>query len=183
MNKLYLFLAEGFEEIEAVAVIDVLRRAELNVITVSITDDKLVKGAHNIVIVADVLFDEVADFKDGKGLILPGGMPGTSNLDAHQPLVKLVSEYYRTGKFIAAICAAPLILGKLRLLRNTEATCYPGFEEYLEDAIFSKQKVVKSGKIITGKGPGCAIEFALKIVETLCGEELAESLKKAMIAD
>lgn len=182
MNKksIFIFLATGFEETEAVAIIDVLRRAELNVTTVSITGTKLVTGAHTISVEADVLFEDI-DLKDGTMLILPGGMPGTKNLEAFVPLSKAISEYYKAGKHLAAICAAPMILGKMRLLRNEEAICYPGFEEHLEDAILSKKRVVRSGKIITGKGPGTAIEFGLLIVETLKGKELAEEIADGMI--
>jgi 4-methyl-5(b-hydroxyethyl)-thiazole monophosphate biosynthesis len=179
-NSIYIFLATGFEETEAVAIIDVLRRAELHVTVVSVTGQRMVTGSHKISVEADALFEE-CDFKEGNMLVLPGGMPGTRNLEAFVPLTKLISEYYRVGKYLAAICAAPLILGKMRLLRNEEATCYPGYEEDLEDAVLSKQRVVRSGKIITGKGPGTSIEFGLKIVETLKGEELAASLAKAMI--
>lgn len=179
-NNLFIFLASGFEEIEAVAIIDVLRRAEFNIKSISITGEKMVTGAHNISIEADALFENT-DFKTGNMLILPGGMPGTANLENYKPLKDLVKEYYKTGKELAAICAAPIILGKMSLLRNEEAICYPGFEEYLEDAIISKKRVVRSGNTITGKGPGCAIEFALLIVETLKGKELAASIAKAMI--
>lgn len=179
-DKVYVFLAEGFEEIEAVTIIDVLRRAAIETCTVSITGKLKVLGAHAIAIEADVLFED-ANFKDGKMLVLPGGMPGTRNLEAFIPLNKLIQEYYKTGKFVAAICAAPLILGKMLLLRNEEATCYPGFEENLEGAVLSKQRVVRSGKMITSKGPGTAIEFALKLVESLKDEEAAAKLAKALI--
>lgn len=179
-HSIYIFLAAGFEETEAVAIIDVLRRAELPVTVVSVTGQKMVTGSHHISIQADALFEE-CNFADGTMLVLPGGMPGTRNLEAYQPLGKLISEYYKGGKYLSAICAAPLILGKMCLLRNEEAICYPGYEDDLVDAILSKQRVVRSGKIITGKGPGTAIEFGLKIVETLKGQEQADELAKAMI--
>jgi protein deglycase len=180
MVGIYVFLASGFEEIEAVAVIDVLRRAKLEVVIVSVVGEKKVIGAHGIALEADVLF-ESQDFKNGSMLILPGGMPGTRNLEAFQPLTKLISEYYRAGKYLAAICAAPLIYGKMNLLRNEEAICYPGFEEDLIGAVLSKQRVVSSGKMITAKGAGCAIEFGLKIVEILKGKEDADKIAEAMI--
>lgn len=179
-NKVFVFLAEGFEEIEAVSIIDVLRRANIETWTVSTTGNTKVTGAHAITIEADILFEN-ADFKDGKMLVLPGGMPGTRNLEAFTPLIKLIQEYYRAGKFVTAICAAPLILGKMMLLRNEEATCYPGFEDDLEGAVLSKQRVARSGKMITSKGPGTAIEFALKLVESLKDEASAASLAKALI--
>jgi 4-methyl-5(b-hydroxyethyl)-thiazole monophosphate biosynthesis len=178
-KPIFVFLAEGFEEIEAIAPIDILRRAELQIITVSITGKKLVTGSHGISVEADILFED-ADFSKGQMLILPGG-PGTKNLEAFSPLIKLISEYYKGGKYLSAICAAPMILGKMRLLRNEQATCYPGYEDYLEDAILSKEKAICSGKIITAKGAGTAIEFGLKIVETLKGKELADKLAKAII--
>lgn len=182
MSKIFVFLADGFEEIEAIAIIDVLRRAELDTTTVSISKQFLVKGAHNISVQADILFEDL-DPLMGTMLVLPGGMPGTKNLDAHNGLQRLIMEYYGKGKRIAAICAAPMILGKLNLLRNSEATCYPGYEEYLTDAILSKNRVAESGRIITSKGPGSAIEFALKIVETMSDTETAKRIAKAMIVN
>ncbi len=174
-NRVFLFLASGFEEIEAVATIDILRRAQIDITVVSITGQKTVKGAHGITIEADSLFEQT-DFNSGNMLILPGGMPGTKNLELFAPLSKLIGEYYKKGKFLAAICAAPSILGKMHLLRNEEVICYPGFEEFLNEAVISKQKVIRSNKIITAKGPGVAIEFGLKIVETLIGKDLADEL-------
>lgn len=180
MSQVFIFLATGFEETEAIAIIDVLRRADISTTIVSVTGQTAVTGSHGISVVTDALF-EVVNFTEGQMLVLPGGMPGTNNLEAFAPLTKLINEYYKSGKYLAAICAAPLILGKMRLLRNEEAICYPGYEEHLEDAILSKERVVRSGKIITGKGPGTAIEFGLLLVETLKGKELADTIKKAMI--
>ena len=178
--QVFIFLATGFEEIEAIATIDVLRRADVDVKIVSVTGEKLVSGAHNVAVQADALF-ETCDFSKGEMLILPGGMPGTTHLEACQPLIELVKEYHKQGKYIAAICAAPMIFGNLNLLQNKEATCYPGFEKYLKGAVLSSQRAVRSGKIITAKGPGTAIEFALKIVETLKSKELAAQLSEGMI--
>lgn len=179
-NKIYLFLATGFEEIEAIATIDILRRAKIETVTVSVTGHRTVIGAHQIPVEADALF-EYTDFKDGNMLVFPGGMPGTRNLEAFTPLTKLISEYYKSGKYLAAICAAPLILGKMHLLRNEEATCYPGYEDDLEGAVLSKQKVIRSNKIITARGAGVAIEFALKIIETLENSNLAEQIAKDIV--
>lgn len=181
--KQYIFIAEGFEEIEAITTIDILRRAQLQVISVSITNQKTVTGAHGITIQTDATFDQITDFAQAQTIILPGGMPGTTNLEAYQPLIKLISQSYKSGKYIAAICAAPSILGKMRLLRNEEATAYPGFEEHLEDAVLSKQKVVRSGKMITARGPGATIQFALKIVETIKGQEAAQQIAADLIID
>ena len=175
----YLFLADGFEEIEAIAPIDILRRANIDIKTVSISDTKEVTGAHGIIIQADLLFAEV-DFNLNDMLILPGGMPGTKNLDAHQALKTLLSAQYKKGGKIAAICAAPSILGKMELLKGKEAICYPGFEETLTGAVISKHLVVKSENIITAKGAGVAVEFALQIVEELKGKSESEKIASAI---
>lgn len=178
--KLYLHLAEGFEEIEAITVIDVLRRAGIDIETVSITGSKEVKGAHDIKVVSDKHFEEV-DYNNCEMIIFPGGMPGTMNLESHKGLSKKVMEFQQEGKWIAAICAAPKILGNLELLVGKDATCYPGFEEELKGANISSDAVVQSDKIITSKGPGTAMLFALRIVEVLKGKEIAEDLKGKMI--
>jgi 4-methyl-5(b-hydroxyethyl)-thiazole monophosphate biosynthesis len=175
----YLFLANGFEEIEAIAPIDILRRANINIQTVSISNTKEVTGAHGIIIHADLLFTGT-HFSINEMLILPGGMPGTKNLDAHQGLKKILSEQSEKGGKIAAICAAPSILGKMGLLKGKEAICYPGFEEALSGVVISKSLVVKSGNIITAKGAGVAVEFALKIVEELKGKSESERIATAI---
>ena len=168
MNKVFLFLATGFEEIEAVATIDVLLRGEVDVVTVSITGNTLVKGAHGISVKADKLFEEV-DFEEGTMLILPGGMPGASNLSAHEGLKNIILKYSSENKYLAAICAAPFVYGELGILNGKKATCYPSFEPRLIGAVLSEETVVQDGKIITGKGPGFAVDFGLKIVEELQG--------------
>lgn len=177
--KTYVFLADGFEEIEAVVTIDILRRAEVEVQTISISSLKEVNGAHGISIIADQLFEEV-DFSDAEMLILPGGMPGTKNLEAHLGLKTLLAEQAAKNRYIAAICAAPSILGKMGLLRGMEAVCFPGFESSLLGATLSTEKVVHSNTIITAKGAGVATEFALKIVEILkdknCAQQISETI-------
>lgn len=173
--KAFVFLADGFEEIEAITPIDILRRAGIEVITVSISSTNEVSGKHNITVITDCLFTE-ADFTDNDLLLLPGGMPGTKNLEVHNGLKKLLLKQAEKGKKIAAICAAPSILGKIGLLEGEKATCYPGFEDQLLGAILSEEKVVESGNIITAKGAGVAIEFALKIVEVLKGKGIAEKI-------
>jgi len=177
--KVFLFLADGFEEIEAIAPIDILRRAEIEVVTVSISDNKLVRGAHNIFVQADSLFSET-DFSEDCLLLLPGGMPGTKNLDAHVGLKNLLKEHAENKKPIAAICAAPSILGKMGLLDGKDAICFPGFEDQLIGAVVSKDKVVKSGLITTAKAAGVAIQFALKLVEDLKGKKIAEKIAKSI---
>ena len=178
--KVFVFLATGFEEIEAIATIDVLRRADIDVEIVSITREKMVTGAHGVVVQTDALFDN-CDFSKGEMLILPGGMPGAQHLEECKPLIELVKEYHEKGKYLAAICAAPMILGNLGLLNGKEAISYPGFEKYLKGAVLSSQKVARSGQLITGKGPGVSIDFALKIVETLKSKELSDKLREMMM--
>lgn len=178
--KAYVFLANGFEEVEAITPIDLLRRAGIQVITVSISNDKKVVGAHNIPIEADTIFT-AQDYDDADLLLLPGGMPGTNNLNAHDGLKKLICKHYSESKLIAAICAAPIVLGQLSLLEGEDAVCYPGFENQLKGANLLYEKVIKSHHIITSRGVGCAIEFALKIIETLCGKKTAEEIALSII--
>ena len=176
----YLFLGTGFEEVEAIATIDVLRRAEVELTTVSVMQERSVEGAHGVRIEADKMFDEV-DFSKSEMLILPGGMPGTLNLGAHEGLLSLLREQNKKGGWIAAICAAPSVLGKMHLLRNHQAVCYPGFEEQLEEAFVSKDRVMVSGNIVTSRGPGCTIEFALQLATVLKGEEVAKTVAEGML--
>lgn len=178
--RILLFLAEGFEEIEAVAPIDVFRRAGIDVTTVSVSDKLTVTGAHGIGVNADVIFEK-ADLSGDFLIYLPGGMPGTTNLDNHTGLKNLIEKQAAKGATIAAICAAPSILGKMGLLKEKEAICYPGFESFLTDAKISSSTIVKSGNILTAKGPGVAIPFALKIVEELKGKDTAQQVANGMI--
>lgn len=182
MKKIVVFLAEGFEEIEAITVIDILRRAGLEVTTVSIEKNEHVKGAHGITIIADKVFNK-KEITDIEMIILPGGMPGTNNLNHHQELKNIILEYYKNKKYIAAICAAPLILGQLGILNNKKAVCYPGYEKELKGAIYSNEKVVIDNNIITSKGVGAAIDFSLKIVETLINKETATKLRQALVVE
>lgn len=177
---IYLFLATGFEEIEAVATIDVIRRAQLEITTVSVTGRLDVTGAHGINVKADALFDEV-NFSRAEMLILPGGMPGTLNLENYQPLTTLLKDHNKRGGRIAAICAAPSVLGKMHLLRNLQAVCYPGFEEQLAGAFVCKEPVVISSNITTSRGPGFADQFGLAIVRQLRGNEVADQVAKDML--
>jgi len=178
--KVYMHLAEGFEEIEALSVVDVLRRAQIETDTVSVTGKKEVTGAHGIRVIADLLFED-ADYSSADMIVLPGGMPGTLNLEKHIGLTEIILQFSREGKWLAAICAAPSIFGKLELLKGKSATCYPGFEKYLIDAVHSEESVVVSDKIITSKGPGTAIYFALEIVKIIKGEESAEEIREGMV--
>jgi len=176
-----MHLADGFEEIEAISVVDILRRADIKVQMVSIMGKKEVVGAHHIGVMADVLFENV-DYKDVDMIILPGGGQGTQNMAEHVGLNEQLTKQFMSGKWIAAICAAPTVLGKLGLLTGKSAVCYPGCESQLTGAdISSSASVIVDGKIITSRGPGTSFEFALKIVELLKGLEVANSLKSQMI--
>jgi len=178
--KVFVFLAEGFEEIEAVATIDILRRGDLDVTTVSITGKNAVNGAHNISVVADQLFEE-ANFESGQMLVLPGGMPGAKNLNEHEGLKSLIKQYVSENKKIAAICAAPLVFGGLNLLQGKKATAYPGFEDTLLGASYVNDKVVQDSNIITGKGPGLTFDFGLAIVAELQGQAKADEVARGML--
>ena len=173
--KVTVHLAEGFEEIEAVSIIDVLRRADIETVVVSVTGKLAVKGAHGLIISADALFEDI-DYKEAGMIILPGGMPGAANLKSHAGLRNKILEFEKEGKPLGAICAAPMVFGDLGILKNKPATCYPGFENQLTGAKVTGSEVEVAGEVITGKGPGVAIKFALGIVEMLKGKNLAEKL-------
>ena len=159
---IHLFLATGFEEIEALATLDILRRFGLEVCTVSVTGTRLIHGAHGIPVMADTLFRRL-DIDSSDCLIFPGGMPGAKNLLVCDALRRCLIAHHNKEKLIAAICAAPIILGKAGILKGKNATCYPGFEGYLEGANCKNSLVEVDGNIITAKGPGATIEFAFAI--------------------
>jgi len=178
--KVGVYLAEGFEEIEAVSIIDVLRRAEISVKVISVSGKLEVTGAHHIKLVADELIEDI-QAEDFGMLILPGGMPGTTNLSACKILQKQVSDFNSQNKLLGAICAAPMVLGQWGILKNRQATCFPGFEKYLTGASVSAEAVVVSGNVVTGRGAGVALAFALKIVEILKGKSVSENLAQKML--
>lgn len=177
--KAFIFLATGFEEIEAITPIDILRRAGVEVSTVSITNSKEVVGAHAVPFVADYLFSNL-NFDDADLLILPGGLPGTTNLGEHAGLKNLLLAHSSKEKKIGAICAAPTVLAKNGLLKGKQAIAYPGCEEVLVagGASIVDNAVVKSGSIVTAKGPGLSIPFALQLVSELKGEAVAKQIQK-----
>lgn len=177
--EVLLFLTEGFEEVEAVTTVDILRRANISVAMVSLTGKENVTGSHGICIKSDALFENI-DLYNSDMLILPGG-PGHVNYKTHQGLLELIKKYYAENKYLSAICAAPVIFGELNLLVGKRAVCFPSCESKLTGAAISSDKVVKDGKIITSKGPGTSADFALKIVESLKGIDAAEEIKKAFI--
>ncbi len=178
----FLFLANGFEEIEALTVVDVMRRGGLDIKTVSINTTHEVTGAHGIVVKADMTFSE-ADYNDAEWLILPGGMPGSENLHNHEGLSKLLISHAAKGK-IAAICAAPaIVLAPLGILKSKGATCYPGFEDKLVEggALRRESPVVSDGNIITANGPATALPFALAILTKSLGENHAREVGSGML--
>ena len=174
----YLFLANGFETIEALAVVDMLRLAKIDVKTVGVTG-KIVASSHNIDVTADIEIDEF-DVKDADAVVLPGGMPGTLNLEADKTVQGAIDYCIENKKYICAICAAPSILGHKGLLKGKEAICFPGFENDLTGAILSDKYVVTDGLIITARGAGVAVDFGLEIVKALKGEETAENVRKTI---
>lgn len=173
----YVFLADGCEEIEALSPVDILRRAKIEVQTVGIGSHEVV-GANGIKIVCDTEISKVSGNPDG--VILPGGMPGAENLFKNEKVKDIINLCARNDKLIAAICASPMILGRLGILEGKKACCYPGFEKELKDAEVSNEHLCVDGKIITAKGPGVSLEFALKVVEVFVGSRVASDVRLSM---
>ncbi len=175
----YVMLADGFEEIEALVVVDILRRAEIDVKTVSVNNAKLVTGSHNITVSADVFLDDINDNYDM--IVLPGGMPGTLNLKNNKELERILIDAYKNNKYLAAICAAPMVYGELGFLSGKKATCFPSFEKHLIDAKCSLDPVCFDGNMITSRGAGTAHKFAFTIVEILKDKKIADDLREGML--
>jgi 4-methyl-5(b-hydroxyethyl)-thiazole monophosphate biosynthesis len=175
--KTLIFLTTGFEEIEALATIDILRRGGVDIRSVSLTGDRTVTGGHRISVVADCLFED-ASFEHAEMLILPGG---TVKINEHEGLKREITMFAQKGKLIAAICAAPMVLGGLELLKGKKATCYPGYEKYLVKAIITDAPVVVDGNITTGRAAGCVSEFALELLKQLKGKEAADNVAQTML--
>lgn len=182
MNQSFLFLADGFEEIEALTAVDVMRRAGIDVKTVSITSALQVRGAHGVTVNADLLYDNTL-FTHAEWLVLPGGMPGATNLYEFAPLQGLLRKQAESKEGrIAAICAAPgVVLGQLGLLKGHRATCYPGFEGQMEGAEATGEPVVVDGKFVLGNGPANAMRWALTIAAEARGQETAEKVANGML--
>lgn len=180
MKKVAVLLADGFEEIEGLTVVDILRRASIYVDTVSIMEDYMIHGAHGINVQTEDLFDEV-DFTEFDMVVLPGGMPGTTNLNEHAGVRRVVRDFAESGKYVGAICAAPSILGGLGLLKGKRAACYPSVEDKLSGAVITKVPVVQDGNTITSRGMGTAIDFALKLVDVLAGRAKAEEIGESIL--
>jgi len=178
----YAFLATGFEEVEALAVVDALYRSKINVKTVSVTGEKLVTSSHGITIMADLLFDDIKN-DEVDLLFLPGGMPGTLNLGAHEGLCKMLTEHYNAGRHVAAVCAAPSVLGQLGFLKGKKATCFPGFEDKLDGAIVLTDdrsvRFVTDGNVTTSRGMGTSVELGIELVRILTDEKTAHEIALA----
>lgn len=179
MAKAVVFLGEGFEEIEALTVVDVLRRGEIECHMCSLKGES-VKGAHKIEVKADMNIEEF-NVDDYDAIILPGGMPGAENLKHSSKVIEAIKSFNEKKKLICAICAAPMVLGYSDVLKGVSATCYPGFEEYLNGANYVDKKVVVYNNIITSKGPATAVYFALEILKKLASEEIAKGHKDSMM--
>jgi len=182
MAKVYVFLADGFEDVEALIPIDVLRRGGVEVVTVSTTDFPLVESAHGVNIEADLQFDQV-DTSDADLLMLPGGMPGAANLYAHEGVCKAVCAQAAAGKKVAAICAAPaVVLAQLGLLQGKKATCYPGFEQVLKEsgAQYTADLVTVDGNITTAEGPAAAFPYAYELLTQLVDKATSDQIAEGM---
>lgn len=178
MAKSYLFLANGCEECEALLVVDLLRRAGIDLVTVSLTDEKEILSAHNVPIRADITIAEVG--QDADLLVLPGGLPGTEYLAESDALDKIIRDYHDAGKYLAAVCAGPSVYGRKGLLRGRKATCYPGFERYLQDAEYTADAVTVDGQFITANGLGACFVFPFKLIELLTDRQTAQDVADAV---
>ena len=180
MSKACIFLADGFEEIEGLTVVDILRRAGVEIHMVSITGETKVTGSHGIEIKCDTCIGQ-ENFSETELFVLPGGMPGTKNLGACKALTELLTASFESGKKLAAICAAPSVLGDLGILKGKKACCYPGFEEHLTGAQVVLDQVAQDGNVTTSRGMGTAIPFALSLVSQMVSEEKAQELAQSII--
>lgn len=180
MAKVYEFLANGFEEIEGLAPVDILRRGGVEIKTVSVTGSEFVETSHGVTVKADMRIED-ADLGDADLLMLPGGMPGSTNLNGHEGVRKALLEQNARGGRIAAICAAPMVLGSLGLLRGKRATCYPGFEKFMEGAYYTAELYTVDGNITTGRGPAATLPYAYAILASFIGEEATAEVRDGMI--
>lgn len=180
MGKVCIFFAEGFEEIEALTVVDLLRRAGIETDMVSVNEELQVTGSHQVTVTMNKIIKEI-NFDEVDMLVLPGGMPGTQNLEACIPLMEQLEDFYQKKKYISAICAAPRILGDWGMLKGRNACCYPGEEGHLDGATVTRNEVEVSEHIITARGMGCSIPFGLAIVARFLGDEAAINLAKKIV--
>ena len=180
MSKIAVFFADGCEEIEGLTVVDMLRRANLDVVSVSITGSREVHGSHNITFFADTVYEEVSA-DTFYGIVLPGGAVGTEHLGAHEGVTAAVKTFAAQGKLVAAICAAPSVLGACGVLQGKRATCHPGWEVKLPGAITCEESAVVDGNIITSRGMGTSIDFSLAIIKAFASEEVLAQVKKGIV--
>ncbi len=181
MAQVYEFLATGFEEIEALAPVDILRRGGVEVKTVSVTGSDFVESAHGVTLKADMRFEQGGDFADADMLLLPGGMPGAANLKAHEGVCQALLRQHERGRRIGAICAAPMVLGAIGLLQGRQATCYPGFEQFLTGADYTARLWQEDGNIITGEGPAATLPYAYRILSYFVGEDQMREIQQGMM--
>lgn len=183
MKKILLMLAEGFEEVEALTVVDYLRRKDIICDTCSIAESKNVEGAHRISVESDKVLKDIVDIEGYDGIVLPGGLPGSTNLRDNDRVIELVKDFDKNEKLIAAICAAPIVLEKAGIIDGKNITSYPGTEGELKSGKYKEDLVVRDGHIITARGPAVAVYFALEIVDYLIGERNKEDLKEEILLD
>ncbi len=180
MSKIAIFLAEGYEEIEALTVVDICRRCGIDIDMVSVTEELMVKSSHNVEVKADKTFSQT-DFSEYDMLVLPGGKKGTEGLEAHEGLMAQVDAFFAAGKYIAAVCAAPSIFGHRGILKGRRACSFPSFESHLEGAEVTAGPVEVAGNVITSRGMGTSIDFALAIAALFVGEEAAEEMARTIV--
>lgn len=178
--KIMVLLAEGFEEVEALTVVDYLRRMDIEVDMITITDERNVKGAHDIEVVTDKELGDL-DISKYEGVVIPGGLVGAENLKKNERVIEIVRELNHDNRLVAAICAGPIVLEEAGILGGKSYTCYPGFEDEIGQGNFKDKKVVRDGNMITSKGPALAVDFALEIVNFILGKEAKESLMKDIV--
>lgn len=180
MKKIGIFMADGCEEIEGLTVVDIVRRAKMEIVMISITGKREVTSSHQVTFLTDALAAEV-DYDTLDGIVLPGGMPGTLNLQADETVNKVIRQFATEGRLVCAICAAPSVLGAAGILEGKWATCHPGFEEKLTGAKVEEKEVVVDGNVITSRGMGTAIPFALEIVRYFADDETVEQVRKGLV--
>lgn len=179
-KKIGMMVANGYEEVEMLTVVDLLRRAGMTCDIISVSGEKELTSSHKVTVIADLLYEE-ADFDSYDALAIPGGMPGTTNLGAHAGVCEQLKKAYADGRMIAAICAAPTVFGKLGLLEGKKAICYPGMEDQLTGVEVTYEPAVRDGNIITSRGMGTAIDFGLAIIAYYEGEEAAAALAEKIV--
>lgn len=177
---IYMLFEDGYEEVEAIAVIDVLRRADIEVKLVGMKDE-IMTSAHGVKLVMDMVFDEEEIMKDAQMILLPGGQPGTDNLNKNEDVIRLLKAVDSKNAFIGAICAAPTVLDQNGILKGKRITCYPTYESKIQNGVVTGEDTWVDGNIITGRGVGVALDFGLKIVEVLKGKGISQKLREAMV--